>query len=128
MKKRILILLAVLMYAVFPAFAEDTQNPEKAWQDSQQGPQGGPGMMMGRGQGMGMGMGKGMGMMGGMMQKDTVVATSDGGVVIMQGPRLLKYDKDLTLVKEVELPRGKKPGPEQGGQEEPGMPPQGQPQ
>ena len=57
-----------------------------------------------------MGGGQGKGKMGGMMNKDSVVATADGGVVVMQGPRLLKYDKDLNLVKEVELPRGKKPG------------------
>lgn len=45
----------------------------------------------------------------GMMQKDSVIATSDGGVVVLSGPRLLKYDSELTLIKEVELPRGKKP-------------------
>ena len=65
-----------------------------------------------QGQGM-MGGGQGKGkmnpMMMGMMHKDSVVATSDGGVVILSGPRLLKYDKDLTLVKEVELPKGKGP-------------------
>ena len=61
--------------------------------------QGGPGNGNGKGKMMGMGM----------MQRDSVVATSDGGVVLMQGPRLIKYDKDLNLVKEVEIPRGKKP-------------------
>lgn len=131
MRKSVLILTVVFVAVLFtlPAFAEDNQG----WQDSgQQGQQGGPGMMGGRG---GNGPMKGMGMMGGMMQKDTVVATSDGGVVVMQGPRLLKYDANLTLVKEVELPRGKKPGPAQGqgegggegnpqGGPEGGMPPQ----
>jgi len=50
-------------------------------------------------------MGK-MGMMGpmmqGMMQK-TVVATTDGGVIVAAGNKLMKYDKDLNLVKEVEI-------------------------
>ena len=45
-----------------------------------------------------------------MMHKENLVATSDGGVVVLSGPRLMKYDKDLTLVKEVELPKGKGPG------------------
>lgn len=57
---------------------------------------------------MGGGHGKGK-MMGMGMMQNSVVATSDGGIIILQGPRLIKYDKDLTLVKEVELPRGKKP-------------------
>jgi len=52
------------------------------------------------------------GQMGGMimqmmgsMQKQ-IVATNDGGVIVLAGNRLLKYDKDLTLVKEVELKTG----------------------
>ena len=32
-----------------------------------------------------------------------MVATSDGGVIVMAGHKLFKYDKDLNLVKEVEL-------------------------
>ena len=56
----------------------------------------------------------------GMRHKDSLVATEDGGVVILQGPRLLKYDKTLTLIKEVELPRPQKPGssPEQAAASE----------
>jgi hypothetical protein len=38
----------------------------------------------------------------GMMQKE-MVATSDGGAIVMVDNKLLKYDKDLNLVKEVEL-------------------------
>jgi hypothetical protein len=38
----------------------------------------------------------------GMMQKE-MVATEDGGVIIMAYNKLCKYDKDLNLVKEVEL-------------------------
>ncbi len=60
-------------------------------------------------------------MMMGMMNRPTVTATSDGGIVIMEGPRLIKYDKDLKLVNEVELKRpkkGQRPGSE--GQQEQG--------
>lgn len=58
--------------------------------------------MMGKGGMMG---GKEM-MMHGMMMKmmeKSVVATSDGGVIVMTANKLIKYDKDLNLVKEVEL-------------------------
>lgn len=52
------------------------------------------------------------GMGGGMMDhnKRNLVATSDGGIVILDGPRLLKYDAQLNLVGEAELKPGKKPG------------------
>ena len=42
------------------------------------------------------------GMMMKMMEKN-VVATSDGGIVIVSGNKLTKYDKNLNLTKEVEL-------------------------
>ena len=71
------------------------------------------GMMGMMGKGMmgdkdGMMSGKMMGMMGmhGMMMKmmeKTMVATSDGGVIVLAGNKLTKYDKDLNVVKEVEL-------------------------
>ena len=56
-------------------------------------------------------MGKGMmdGKMMGMcpmmksMMERSVVATSDGGVVVVMGNKLIKYDKDLNVVKEAEL-------------------------
>ena len=37
------------------------------------------------------------------MMNKTMVATNDGGVIVMAGPKLMKYDKDLNLVKEVEI-------------------------
>ena len=52
--------------------------------------------------------GKMMGMMGmcpmmkSMMER-SVVATSDGGVVVVMGNKLTKYNKDLNVIKEVEL-------------------------
>lgn len=58
------------------------------------------GMMMDKGM-----MGKKM--MGGMMMHEMmekkVVATSDGGIIVVTGSKLLKYDKDLNLIKEVEI-------------------------
>ena len=50
--------------------------------------------------------GKEMMGMHGMMRKmseKNVVATSDGGIVVVTGNKLIKYDKDLNLVKEVDL-------------------------
>jgi uncharacterized membrane protein len=46
------------------------------------------------------------GMMGGMhgMMGKNMIATSDGGVVVMVFNKLYKYDKDLNLKKEVEVP------------------------
>jgi len=39
------------------------------------------------------------------MQKQ-MVAANDGGVIVLAGNKLLKYDKDLNLVKEVEVKTG----------------------
>ncbi len=48
-----------------------------------------------------------MPMMRGMMARDmmqeALVATSDGGVVLMAGGKLIKYDSALNVVKEVEV-------------------------
>ena len=37
------------------------------------------------------------------MMQATMVATKDGGIIVLKGNKLLKYDKDLNLVKEVEI-------------------------
>jgi hypothetical protein len=50
-----------------------------------------------------------MGMMG--MPHQTVVATSDGGVVILSGGKLAKYDAGLNLVNEIEIKKDKEPKP-----------------
>jgi len=34
-----------------------------------------------------------------------MAASPDGGVIVLKGDQLLKYDKDLNLTKQVELPR-----------------------
>lgn len=109
MKKWILV-LALAISSSSLGFAEEMQEmgneppPQNQMEQSMQN----PGMMGGPGGGQGRGH-KMMGM--GMMQRDTLIATSDGGIVLQSGPRLIKYDKDLNLVKEVEIPRGKKPAP-----------------
>ena len=36
-------------------------------------------------------------------EEKTVVATSDGGIVIVTGNKITKYDKNLTVVKETEI-------------------------
>jgi hypothetical protein len=61
--------------------------------------------MMDKDKGMMMGMGKeGMPPMMDMMRMmGNLVATSDGGVVVMMGNRLYKYDKNLNLIKETEM-------------------------
>ena len=41
--------------------------------------------------------------MGSMMSGSSLVATTDGGVVVLMGNELSKYDKDLNLVKQVEI-------------------------
>ena len=63
------------------------------------------GGMMGEGGKMGMGKGMMMSMHGMMMQmaEKSVVATPDGGVIIVSFNKIVKYDKDLNFVKEVEL-------------------------
>jgi hypothetical protein len=104
--KRTLIAAMVVLLAVgvtYFAYAADPMMKGKGMMD-------GNDMMMQKGM-MGQGMmGKGMPMMcpmhmmmcQGVMQKD-IVATSDGGAIVMVDNKLLKYDKDLNLVKEAEL-------------------------
>jgi len=41
--------------------------------------------------------------MGMAMMKRTLVPTQDGGVALLMGKKLIKYDKDLNVQKEVEL-------------------------
>jgi len=42
-------------------------------------------------------------MMGAMMGR-SIVATEDGGIVVAAGEKLMKFDKDLNLVKEAQMP------------------------
>jgi len=45
-----------------------------------------------------------MHMMHGMMGKASMVSSNDGGVIVMIGKTLYKYDKNLNIVKQVDLP------------------------
>jgi hypothetical protein len=38
-----------------------------------------------------------------MMMGKSLIATSDGGVVVLAGDKLMKFDKDLNLVKETKI-------------------------
>ena len=98
----ILVLALAITLSVFAAEREQAKTEEKG--------------MIQRGMMQGKGMMGGMGMMGGkpgrcmcgMMMKSmamgkSMVATDDGGVVVMVGNKLYKYDKNLELKKEVEI-------------------------
>ncbi len=92
----ILMLFAMMMVSL-PLYAEH--------HESKEGNDGMQGKMMGmmgdkRGEGQGM-MGMHQMMMKKMMER-SVVATSDGGIVIVAGDKITKYDKNLKLVNEVE--------------------------
>ncbi len=41
-------------------------------------------------------------MMKGMVEK-SIIAIADGGVIVLAGDKLIKYDKDLNVVREVEI-------------------------
>ena len=66
------------------------------------------GMMSGNEQGMMSGNMMNMPMMSGMhmpgMMGSNIVATEDGGVVVMSFNKLYKFDKDLKIVKEADIP------------------------
>ena len=49
------------------------------------------------------GMMKMMHKMHGMMRSPMMVASNDGGVIVLMGSKLYKYDKNLNLVKEAEI-------------------------
>lgn len=97
MKKTIFITLMALL--IVPALAF-SQEKSPAMDKS---------MDMGKGMEMGKGMGIGKGMMGCdcgkmcMMMQKQMIATSDGGVIVLAGNKLYKYDKNLNLVKEAEI-------------------------
>lgn len=100
MKKLMLAAVVLSLLISIPAFAEEAKKEEM------------PGMSMGMPmQGMG---GKCCAMMG----KAQMVATDEGGVFVLAGQKLMKYDADLNLVKEVEvkmpLPMGGKQCPMMG--------------
>ncbi len=103
MKKGIAIITAVFILTVSGlAFAQTEDKGKDTTGDK-------AGMMEGKDSMMGKGMtGKGMMMkMMGMMQQmhSNMVATSDGGVIVSSGGKLIKYDNQLNVVKQVDLPK-----------------------
>ncbi|MDE2009029.1 MAG: hypothetical protein KGJ09_03000 [Candidatus Omnitrophica bacterium] len=103
--KKLIALAAVLVLSSAVVFAQDTSSNKNVNGTTDKPSMMDQGGMMGQGM-MGPGMmHKGM-MMHGMMMRmmnASMVATSDGGVVVFTGDRLIKYDKDLNVVKEVKI-------------------------
>jgi hypothetical protein len=112
MKKSTLLVAVVLFSVIFMSFAlaQDRKAPAKDKDETKTGmmnkqEMGKPGMMnkkeMGE-TGM-MGSNDMCGTMMGSMMGHCMVASGDGGVIVMMGDKLMKYDRDLNLVKEVEV-------------------------
>lgn len=114
MKKIWGVVLVLSALVAVPAFAEEMKKDEM------------PGMAMDKSKGVQMpppglsaqGAGGGMGKMCSMMVKSQMVATDEGGVIVLAGNKLMKYDADLNLVKEVEV---KMPMGPMGGKQYPMM-------
>ena len=100
MKKGIVVITAMIFIGMSGlALAQSNDKGNGMMDKDDNGGMMGKGMM---GKGMMMGMHGMMMKMGEMMNK-TVVPTSDGGIIIVAGDKITKYDKDLAVVKEVEL-------------------------
>ena len=106
MKKIFSLVIVLSLLVSGPAFAGETKKDEM------------PGMGMPHGMGMGMGMMPGMGQKDCAMCKTQMVATDEGGVFVLAGNKLTKYDADLNVVKEIEI---KMPMPGMGGKQCPMM-------
>ncbi|GEM_PF-3456321 len=63
----------------------------------------GPGMRMGAGMGPEIGRGP--------VMPVQIIPTPDGGVIVFSGCQLIKYDKDLNLIKKVTIPLPDEPAP-----------------
>lgn len=113
MKKIIFAVVALSLLISLPAFAEEAKKEEMPLSGSVA--EAGSGMPMEKPLGMPM---PGMGKMGCVMGKAQMVATDEGGVIVLAGNKLMKYDADLNLVKEVEI---KMPMSPMGGKQCPMM-------
>ena len=110
MKKSLIAIAAVIIVGTSGLAIAQMNDKGKEMMGDKAGMMGGKGDMMGMmGKGMmgdkGMMEGKGMmmhSMMSTMMNK-SMVASPDGGVIVMTANKLTKYDKDLNVVKEVDL-------------------------
>ncbi|MDD5155761.1 MAG: hypothetical protein PHF11_04655 [Candidatus Omnitrophica bacterium] len=103
MKKTITAVLVILMLTALCSFALAQESKESTMGKSMmQGPEtSGQAMMTGDKKMMGpYAMCR---MMCSMMAGKAMIATGDGGVIVLMGNKLSKYDNDLSLVKEVEI-------------------------
>jgi hypothetical protein len=107
MKRYWIVVAVVSALAVAGSYVAFGQQDRQGMMGGMMGQGGG---MMNRGgpqQGMMGSSGGMMGMMRGMMAQsishEAMVATSDGGVIVWAGDKLMKYDGSLNLVKEAEL-------------------------
>ena len=99
MKKNIAVITTVVVLTVAGiAFAQMNDKGEEKMGDK-------AAMMEGKDGMKGKGMMKMMGMMREMHNKVSVTATSDGGALVVSGGKLIKYDNQLNVVKEVDLPK-----------------------
>ncbi|MFC1623963.1 hypothetical protein ACFL28_01400 [Candidatus Omnitrophota bacterium] len=88
MRRKVLSLVVLVAFLALSSlsFAQELDEAKGSMKDRKEAKKGGmKGMMMKK-----------------MMEKE-MVASGDGGVIVLVGNKLLKYDKDLNLVKEVEI-------------------------
>jgi hypothetical protein len=110
MRKSIAVITAVVVLFVSGLALAQMNDKGKDMTGDKAGMMGAKGSMMGKGM-MGGGMRGGemmqmMQMMGMMQQIHTsMVPSSGGGVIVMSGGKLVKYDKELNIVKQVDLPK-----------------------
>ncbi len=100
--KRAISLVLVMLFAI-PVLAFCQEATEEAGTGMGEGMMMHQGMMAGEAGKEGMQKKHAMKCMMDMMMNKQMVATSDGGVVVLFGHKLYKYDKNLNLVKEAEI-------------------------
>lgn len=110
MRKLLSIALSAILITGIASFVFAEEEQESSMMDKETMMGGMPGKEMMGGSMMRkkcMGMDKdemmGMCLMRNKMMKKEMVATSDGGVIVMSGNKLFKYDRNLNLKKEVEI-------------------------
>ena len=101
MKKNVITILAVIIIGTSGLALAQMNDKGKEMMGDKAGMMDGKSGMMGKG----MMDGKMMGMCPMMKSviERSIVATNDGGIVVVMGNKLTKYDKDLNVTKEVEM-------------------------
>jgi len=92
MKWRWLVQLFFMLLLAAPAFCQEVPAARPR-----------PGMRMGAGIGPDIGIGP--------VMPVQIIPTPDGGVIVFSGRQLIKYDKDLNLIKKVTIPLPDEPVP-----------------